>query len=74
MQSAADLVPHESAQPVGVADNLFASLIHAPLAPLGVSLGVWLHNNISDRYFFRVVYLLLFVVALKLISDGITGW
>jgi uncharacterized membrane protein YfcA len=56
------------------ADNLKASLILAPLAPLGVSLGVWLHNNVSDRIFFRAVYSLLFVVALKLISDGITSW
>ncbi|MCH9696046.1 MAG: sulfite exporter TauE/SafE family protein [Gammaproteobacteria bacterium] len=55
-------------------NNLLASLILAPLAPLGVSLGVWLHNNVSDRYFFRFVYALLFIVAIKLISDGITAW
>jgi uncharacterized membrane protein YfcA len=52
-------------------DNLIASLILAPLAPIGVKLGVWLHNNVSDRFFYRLVYLLLFVVALKLISDGL---
>ena len=52
-------------------DNLMASLILAPFAPIGVKLGVWLHNNVSDRIFFRFVYLLLFIVALKLISDGL---
>ena len=52
-------------------DNLMASLILAPFAPIGVKLGVWLHNNVSDRFFFRFVYLLLFIVALKLISDGL---
>ena len=53
-------------------DNLTASLILAPFAPIGVKLGVWLHNNLSDRFFFRFVYLLLFIVALKLISDGLS--
>lgn len=52
-------------------DNLMASLVLAPFAPIGVRLGVWLHNNVSDRFFFRFVYLLLFIVALKLISDGL---
>lgn len=52
-------------------DNLHASLILAPLAPIGVGLGVWLHKRVSDRVFFRFVYLMLFIVALKLISDGL---
>lgn len=54
-------------------DNLLASLVLAPLAPVGIWLGYWLHNKISDRLFFRFAYLLLFVVSLKLISDGIDG-
>ena len=52
-------------------DNLMASLVLTPFAPIGVRLGVWLHNNVSDRFFFRFVYLLLFIVSLKLISDGL---
>ena len=52
-------------------DNLSASLILAPLAPIGVGLGVWLHKRVSDRVFFRFVYFMLFIVALKLISDGL---
>lgn len=52
-------------------DNLYASLILAPLAPIGVGLGVWLHKRVSDRIFFRFVYFMLFIVALKLISDGL---
>jgi hypothetical protein len=31
--------------------NLAAALVFAPLAPLGVWLGVWLHARISDRAF-----------------------
>lgn len=55
------------------ADNLVASLVLAPLAPVGIALGVWLHRNVSDRFFFRFAYVGLFVVAVKLISDGIDG-
>ncbi len=52
-------------------DNLQASLILAPLAPIGVGLGVWLHKRVSDRIFFRFAYFMLFIVAAKLISDGL---
>ena len=52
-------------------DNLHASLILAPLAPIGVGIGVLLHKRVSDRIFFRIVYFMLFIVAAKLISDGL---
>ena len=53
--------------------NLTTSLVLAPLAPIGIGIGVWLHNRVSDKFFFGFVYLLLFVVGIKLIYDGITG-
>ncbi len=52
-------------------DNLYASLILAPLAPIGVGMGVWLHERVSDRIFFRFAYFMLFIIALKLINDGL---
>ncbi len=55
------------------ADNLVYSLILAPLAPIGVAAGVWLHQRVSDRFFFTVAYLLLFVVGIKLVRDGLLG-
>jgi uncharacterized membrane protein YfcA len=55
------------------AGNLTTSLVLAPLAPIGIGIGVWLHNRVSDKFFFRFVYLLLFVVGIKLIYDGLTG-
>ena len=55
-------------------DNLLASLILAPIAPIGVGIGFWLHKKVSDRWFFRFTYLLLFIVALKLISDGLSNY
>ena len=52
-------------------DNLLLSAVLAPLAPVGIWLGVWMHRRVTDRFFFRFAYALLFVVALKLISDGL---
>lgn len=55
------------------AANLGTSLVLAPLAPVGIGIGYWLHQRISDRFFFFVVYVMLFIVGAKLINDGITG-
>jgi uncharacterized membrane protein YfcA len=55
------------------AANLATSLVLAPLAPLGVAIGVYLHRRVSDRLFFGVVYVLLFLVGWRLIYDGLTG-
>jgi uncharacterized protein len=53
--------------------NLSTSVVLAPLAPLGIGLGVWLHRRVSDRIFFHFVYTMLFVVGLKLVYDGTVG-
>ncbi len=53
--------------------NLGTSLVLSWLAPLGVWIGYRLHRQVSDRFFFFVVYVLLFAVGVKLIWDGITG-
>lgn len=55
------------------AANLSTSLVLAPLAPLGVAIGVYLHRRVSDRLFFGIVYVLLFVVGWRLIYDGLAG-
>jgi len=54
-------------------DNLTASLLLAPFAPLGIAIGMWLHKRISERLFFRAACAFLLAVALKLIGDGIRG-
>ena len=51
--------------------NLTTSLILAPLAPIGVYSGVWLHKRVSDELFFKIAYSLLFLVGLSLAWDGI---
>ncbi|MBL6929215.1 MAG: sulfite exporter TauE/SafE family protein [Rhodospirillales bacterium] len=50
--------------------NLTMSLILAPLAPIGVIIGVWLHTRISALWFYRLCYLFLFASGLKLLYDG----
>jgi uncharacterized membrane protein YfcA len=54
--------------------NLATSAVLAPLAPIGVGIGVWLHRRVSDSLFFGVVYVLLFLVGCKLIYDGTSGF
>jgi uncharacterized membrane protein YfcA len=49
------------------------SLVLAPLAPVGVYTGVWLHRRVSDSFFFRLMYVVLFVVGCKLLYDGVTA-
>jgi uncharacterized membrane protein YfcA len=53
--------------------NLATSLLFAPLAPLGIWLGVWLHRRISERLFYQVSYALLFVTGAKLVLDAARG-
>ncbi len=52
--------------------NLMTSLVLSPLAPVGIGMGVWLHNRVTDQVFFRIAYASLFIVGLKLMSDGIS--
>jgi uncharacterized membrane protein YfcA len=53
--------------------NLTTSLVLSPLAPLGIAIGKWLHDRVSDRFFFGFAYVMLFVVGCKLIRDGLVG-
>ena len=50
--------------------NLATSAVLAPLAPIGVLLGVFLHHRVSDVLLYRVVYVGLFITGLKLLWDG----
>lgn len=49
--------------------NLSASLLFAPLAPIGIWLGVWLNRRVSQAAFMKVSYVLMLLVGLKLIYD-----
>jgi len=55
------------------ARNLATSLALAPLAPLGIWLGVLSMRRVSELWFYRICYGLLLVVGAKLLWDGIAG-
>lgn|SRR5512143_1078443 len=51
--------------------NLAAALAFAPLAPLGIRFGVWLHRRVPERAFYQVSYALLFATGTKLVWDAL---
>lgn len=53
------------------ATNLLTSLLLLPLAPIGVRMGVWLQGRVSDKVFYRVIYVLLGVTGAKLVMEGL---
>ncbi len=53
--------------------TLLTALVLAPLAPLGVYLGSFLHHRMDDQWFYRICYGLLTLAGIKLLFDGIRG-
>ena len=51
--------------------NLSTSLVLAPLAPIGIRLGHWLHHKIDETWFFRFIYVSLLIVGVRLIWLGL---
>lgn len=64
------LIPYFWLGQIGGA-NLSASLILAPLAPVGIWMGLWLTRRVAEVWFYRVSYALLFVAGVKLLYDGL---
>lgn len=65
----AKLVPYGLLGELAV-DNLWTSLMLAPLAVVGVKLGAWLHERLDPVLFYRILYSFLFLTGLKLCWDG----
>ena len=66
----AKLVPYYFLGQLNVG-NLTVALLFAPLVPVGVWLGVWLHRRISQRTFLNLSYSLLLATGAKLIWDAL---
>ena len=49
------------------ARELLTALIFLPLVPIGGWLGLWLHERVNERWFYRICYFLLFVLGWNLI-------
>jgi uncharacterized membrane protein YfcA len=55
--------------------NLTTIVLLAPLAFIGVQLGVYLNRHFSDRWFNRLIYALLFVTGVELVTGrSIIHW
>jgi uncharacterized membrane protein YfcA len=54
-------------------DNLLASCILVPLAPLGVAIGHHLVRRSSPAFYYRVISFFLSILGIYLISQGLTG-
>jgi uncharacterized membrane protein YfcA len=50
--------------------NIATSAVLVWTAPVGVVLGIWLARRTSDRWFYRIVFGLLFLTGLKLLCDA----
>jgi hypothetical protein len=50
---------------------LWTSLVLAPVAPVGIWLGVKLHGMVSERWFARVIIVALAATGMKLIADAV---
>lgn len=55
------------------ATNLTTSLVLLPLAPLATLAGVRLVKLVKPETFYRIIYVLVFIVSLRLIWDGLRG-
>lgn len=51
--------------------NLSTTLALAPLAPIGIWLGLWLTKRIAEAVFYRISFALLFLAGVKLLYDGL---
>ncbi len=54
-------------------ETLVTGIIMAPLAIVSTRLGAWVVRRMNTEFFYRYIYLMLFVIALKLIYDGLSA-
>ncbi|MGL6313880.1 sulfite exporter TauE/SafE family protein [Vibrio sp. WXL103] len=52
------------------ATNLTTALVLFPIAPIGVKLGVWLLDRVSQKRIYQLCYFFLFISGIKLLWDG----
>lgn len=53
--------------------NLATSLMLAPLAPIGVQLGLWLQHRVNHTWFYRITQTCLLLTGLQLIHQGVSA-
>lgn len=63
------VLPYAALGQLGI-DNLSTSAVLSPLAPISILTGAWLVKKIDVELFYRLAYIMIFVISLKLIWDG----
>jgi uncharacterized membrane protein YfcA len=53
--------------------NFATAVALVPAGIAGIYLGIWLQRRMDPRWFYRVVYALIFITGAKLLYDGIAG-
>lgn len=53
--------------------NFVTAVVLVPAGVAGIYLGLWLQRRMDPRWFYRVVYALIFLTGVKLLYDGIAG-
>jgi uncharacterized membrane protein YfcA len=54
-------------------DNITTSLLLAPIVPLGIWLGLKLHDKIDEKTFYSACYAFLAIMGAKLLYDGLSA-
>jgi uncharacterized membrane protein YfcA len=52
-------------------DNLLVGLTLVPIALLANFLGIWMVRRVSTELFYRIAYVLMFVIAVELIRSSV---
>jgi uncharacterized membrane protein YfcA len=63
------VIPYAALGQLGT-ENLATSTVLAPLAPIAIFTGAWLVKTVKADTFYRLAYIGIFVISLKLIWDG----
>lgn len=53
-------------------DILLTALVLTPIAPVGIWLGIYMHNRLDEKLFYQLCYAFLFLTGLKLGYDALT--
>lgn len=67
------LIPYAMLGQLNLA-NIKISFLLLPVAALAIGIGVYLHKRVSDKLFYQITYIVLFVTGLKLMYDGLQGF
>lgn len=70
--NASKLYPYYTLGQLNVANLEMAAML-IPVALAGMAIGVWLVKRVPAAIFYKIAYVLIFLLGLKLIFDGITG-